>query len=213
MKKLTLIPFMILIAFLFSCSSDDNPTEPEGQKLKPKAPTVKTIDLPQHMVQSQDPHAQMAAGWIRMANSFTAYTGFFVPPEGAKSLPKVSDEGKYTWTVGALSITLIYSTDEESSSWKIILNGTDSDGTTYVNWVAMEAEQSADGNSGTMLMYKENTTEIEAKWTWNNASDGSYDFTYIDYSDFGGKLDIHVNADKSGEMYIYENIDGEFVLQ
>ena len=213
MKKLALIPLMIFVTLLFSCSSDDNPTEPTSQKIKPKAPTAKTIELPEHMVQSGDPHAAMAASWIAMANSFTGYSQFFVPPEGAKSLPKVSDEGKYTWNVGALAITLIYSTDDEYSKWKVIFNGTDDEGTTYVNWVYMEAEQTADGSSGTMLMYEENSTDVAYKWEWTSSDDGSYNFTFLDYSDSGWKLDIHVNADNSGEMNYYDNVDGEFVLK
>ncbi|VAX23897.1 hypothetical protein MNBD_IGNAVI01-270 [hydrothermal vent metagenome] len=215
MKKLTLIPLIIFITLLFSCSSDDNPTEPVGQKLEPKAPTVKTIELPEHMAQSSDPHAQMAEVWIGMANSFTAFSGLFVPPEGAKSLPKgnaLNDEGKYIWTVGPLSITLIYSSDDEYTRWKVIYNGIDN-GSAYVNWVFMEAEQTADGNSGTLLMYKENSTELAAKWTWNNAADGSYDCTFIDQTDAGWKLDVHENADNSGEMNFYEDVNGEFILR
>lgn len=213
MKKLILIPLIIFAVSLFSCSSDNNPTEPKDQTLKTKAPTLKSIELPEHMAQSGDAHAQMAAGWIAMANSFSVYSGLFVPPEGAKSLPGVIGEDKYTWTVGTLAITLVYSTDEEYSRWKIIYNGTDPNGTAFINWVFMEAEQTADGNSGSLFIYQDNSTDLAGKWTWNNSADGSYDFTFLDYSDSGEKLDIHTNSDKSGEMNLYENVDGQFVLR
>ncbi len=214
MKKLALIPFVIFLVLLFSCSSDDNPTESTSQQVKPKAPTLKSIELPEKMLQSNDPHAQLAATYISIANAFTTYQGLFTPPEGAKQLPKVNDERRYTWNVGALTITLVYSTDDEYTKWKIIYNGTDPNGTTYVNWVCIEAEQTADGNNGTLIIYQENSTELAAKWTWSNSSDGSSDVTFINYSeDSNWKLDIHSNADKSGEMNIYEEVDGQYVLR
>lgn len=215
MKKLTLIPLIIFLLLVFSCSNNDNPTEPENNNLKPKAPTFKSIEIPDHMKQSSDIHAQMAVVWLEIANSFTAYSSLFVPPEGAKSLPKVNalnDEGKYTWSVGTLSVTLIYSSDNEYTRWKVMFSGTDN-GTTYIDWVFMEAEQTADGKNGTLVMYEDNTTDIAAKWTWTNNSDGSSDYTFLNYSDSGMKLVIHVNADKSGELNFYENVDGGYVLK
>ncbi len=189
--------FLILGLFLASCAKK-NPTEPE--KTTPAELKIKTVDVPSAMKQISDPKAATTLGYVNLTNSFNSYQALFHIPQTATGA-----DGKFTWTHGGLSLTMFQDNSGGNNTWKMVFNGTDGE-TTYNNWVAMEASQSADEKNGWMKIYKENSTEVASKWTWTTDANGKYIFTLISYDGSEvNKIEITSNPDLSGELRFFTN--------
>jgi len=209
-KNISLFTLIFLI-ILSGCSKNDenNPVTPKTEE--PAKLELKEITVPEHLKQVQDQHAQIALGYIQMANGLTNYAAFFTPPSGAKHLPKSNSvEDEWTWTEDNLTVTLVYSEGESTISWKVILTGL-YEGFTATNWTFMEAEQSKDGNSGHLTIYKPVTTTIAVNWEWNNNSNGSSSFIFTNFES-SMKMQIDVNADDSGILKVFTANDSQFIL-
>ncbi len=199
MKKYlkTTLVFLIMGLFFASCSKK-NPTEPENPEAKQLI--IKTVDVPEAMKKVSDAKASTTVAYVNMTNGFKAYTILFQVPQTANSTGNT-----YTWTRGALTITMKYSEEGDNLSWKLVLNGTEN-GITYNNWVSMEALQTADQKNGWMKIYEENSTVVESEWTWTTNANGQYSFIMQSNSDNEiSKIEIKSNPDKSGELYFYTN--------
>ncbi len=211
--KKVIIGFLIsLIALSFTnCSKDENnPVAPE--KKEPAKLQVKEVQVPQHLSQVQDPHAQLVVGFVQLANGFKNYTPFFTPPSGATHVPKTNGvKDEWTWTSQGLTVRLVYNEGTESVSWKIYLTGV-FEGFTVNNWLAGEAEQNKDGTSGHLMVYDPPTSNVLTEWSWNTQSDGTYIFV-VNMYDSDEKIELTVNPDNSGTIQFYNSVDNTFVLE
>ena len=199
MKKYLKTTLLLLaIGLLFASCSKKSSTEPENPEAKQL--TIKTVDVPEAMKQVSDAKASTTVAYVNMTNSFNAYTTLFQVPQTANS-----SGNTYTWTRGALTITMNYSEEGNNLSWKLVFNGTE-DGITYNNWVSMEASQTADQKNGWMKIYEENSTVVASEWTWTTDANGQYSFIMQSNSDSEiSKIEVRSNPDKSGELYFYTN--------
>src|SRR5690606_38914961 len=80
--NLTKVFLIGLAIFAASCSSDDD-AEPKIGKKKLSFLEADPITPPSSLMNSDNVHAQTAAGWISSANIMSAYAGFFETPAGA----------------------------------------------------------------------------------------------------------------------------------
>jgi len=100
-----------------------------------------------------------------------------------------------------------------TSTWKIVFNGTDpNDGTVFVNWTFIQASEAADGNSGNMKIYMENSTEVVSEMNWYTDSATVYHFELYSYGIGGYKLLININPDNSGFLEMYDFYENQYVL-
>ena len=206
-KVLIILISLVLIIVHISCSDDDNPAGPnEGSA--PKQPTLKEIEIPEGLANKQDPYAQMAVGFMHMANGFKAFSSFFTPPSN-NFLAKLNDDGTFNWNVGGLAITMEYF-EEQNVGWRVILNGTDGE-FFYADWIYLEGEQALGGESGQITCFKKVTTEVDALWEWTLTNDGVYTMTMI-FNDEFDKVEIIDNGDLSGFVYHYEFHEGVYKL-
>ena len=154
------------------------------------------------MAQSEDTYAQMAAGYVEMANGFSTYGYLFAPPPRALCSVNRDGEWTYTWSVGNLIITLVITETSTNYYWKIYYDGTEGT-TTYDNFLFIEAEQTLDGSSGSLFIYIDPAqTGYALMWSWNIDADGAYHFTYELFEDV--KIEVVVNADGSGYLEFYD---------
>ncbi len=198
LRKLSLFIVPLLLVFLVTGCSDDEKTtdEFEGPEW-----TVDPVEVPENMAQSDDPFAQMAVGYVDLANGFSAYGGFFAPP--ARALCSVNRDGEweYTWSDGSLTVTLIITETSDYYYWKIYFDGTDGT-TTFDNFLFIEAEQTIDGSSGSLYIYDPGQTGYAFMWSWEIDADGAYHFTCEFFEDF--KIEVVINADGSGSVEFYD---------
>jgi len=212
-KSASWLSGLLIIAAIAGCSGDKGTNSPE--KSEPPAFEVRTISVPQKMIQSQDPMARMAVVYINMANAISNYISFLSPPASAKKLARpVSVQGwTYTWTEGSLAVTLKISETGDKYIWEVFLKGTDGK-FTYDNWKSLHSERTKDGNSGLMIVYEPVTTNPAMKWTWEvDPETEAYNFVMTTFGDGGGKIEIVSNPDGSGSLASYEGADGNYVLK
>jgi len=148
------------------------PTEP------PPAMSIGSVSVPTAMEQSENPMAQMAVGFVAMANAFSSYGAYLTPPGGKAAADGDGPPWEYTWSEGGLTITMTITEVGTEYHWDIVLDGTD--GTyTYTDWLVIHAEQAQDGSSGLMIVYEPVTTNILAQWSWSTDLSGVYTFEMI----------------------------------
>ena len=194
-EKLKIVLLIFTIGLLFISCAEENSTEPE--KTEAKQLNIKTIDVPAAMKQVSDPKASATVAYVSLTNGFQAYTALFQVPQGANSTGD-----KFTWTRGSLSITMYYE-EGDNLTWKLVFTGSE-DGTTYDNWIAMEASQSADEKNGWMKIYEDNSTVVASEWSWTTDSNGKYSFVLKNNDGESlDKIEIISNPDLSGELYFY----------
>jgi hypothetical protein len=198
-KLLSIIIMMLMLIFAACSDDDDDPTGPGNQGDAPEF-GMKRVEVPSAMAQSNDPHARMGAAYVSMINGINM--AFMTPPSG--SLAKVTDDPwVYTFEADGFIVTTTAWEDGDKYYWEIVFNGTDGV-YTFLDWKAMEAWQYIDGHAGEFMAYIEETTQLGAKWSWTENSDGSITYQFNDYTS-SELLEVIIYPDGSGVLSIYDN--------
>jgi len=198
---------VIVTAFVLvvGCSNDNN--TPSGNSGTVQAPSfsIDSVTVPDAMMQSSDPMAQMAVSYVMMANAFSAYWTWFAPPTSSNGPPWT-----YTWTDSNLTVTLTIKEQGNNWVWDIVFDGTGG-GYTYNNWLFIHAEQAQDNSSGQLLIYEPVTDSVAWIWSWDVDSQGVYHLVMISKSD-QSKVEVTVNPDESGHLKAYEEVAQNYQL-
>jgi len=215
MKKQRLILFtvlsLILVLFMGSCSKDDDDTQPQQQQQE--APQIETqiVELPEAMMQSNDPGATQATMYVNMANAFTGWSAMMVPPQ--KSVMD-GDPWVYTWSFneGAdnYSVTLTVYETSTQYEWTMVIDGT-MGGMTFANFLYMEASEMLDGSAGSFVMYDPETQGVAMMVSWSTDSNGVYNVVFEVPNEM--KIDMTSNPDGSGSVMVYEFYETEYLLE
>lgn len=220
MKKTTWMAWLLIFTaalFIGGCSSsdDDGPSGPSGDNPPEMGGTGVNITVPAGMANSQDPHAQIANGYIQMANSISDHGGFFTPPSGIRA---AAESWEYSWSEGGLTVTLIIEETSNMYTWDVYLDG--SDGYyTYDNAHMYHAWEYIDGSCGGLEFYSLDEYMGELEWTWCTDSAGVFTMTMTTYYELESfEIELVVYPDGSGdlsytfdgilELYIEWNADG-----
>jgi len=201
MKKLSWLTWLLVLMtaiFVGGCSSsDDGPSGPSGDNPPEFGGTDNVITVPQGMMNSQDPYAQMAVGYIQMANGVAGMGGWFEPPSGLRAAD--GPPWEYTWSDGDLTVTLIINETSTLYTWDVYLDGSDGY-ETYDDYHFYHAWEEKDGGCGGLEFFApEEDGYIE--WSWCTETDGTFTMNmyFTDgQSDF--TIDVLVYANGSGEI-------------
>jgi len=208
---------VMLAVFLGACSKDDddddNPT-PQQQE----APQIETqmVELPDAMIQSDNPGATQATSYVNIANAFVGWSGMMIPPNKSGSLKStMNDPWIYTWDyndgVDIYSVTLTVLETETQVEWTMVINGT-MGGEVFTNFMYMEASELLDGSAGTFVMYDwENQGAIGMIASWSTDSNGVYYVTFEVPNEI--KIEMVSNPNGSGSVMFYEFYDTEYLLE
>ena len=183
---------MFGLAFV-GCDKEKSPTAPTAEK--PKSPTIATFTGPN--TQSTNTYALEAKSFSQMFNGFGAQFSAYA------NIPGATQNGNtwtYTYTVQGFTETITTELlGDGSSKWKIIFNGTEPGGSvTFVNWVVMEGTSSADGKSGSLKFYENNSTTLEAEISWTTDAQGNE----------SGIMKTYTNGVTDNQIEVVNNIDG-----
>lgn len=223
MKRLSFKAAVILMAILLigaGCSKEKStsPTSPSpSNNNSPPALDVDQVTLPQGLVQSQDPMAQMVVGYVNMANSFAQYTALVSPPSGnmAPDLtsPYSGPPWVYTWDVNngpddTYTITLTIDETDTTYTWNVMVSGVVG-GVTVSDFKYVEGLESKDGSSGYLFIYDPETHNMAARFDWAATSDNQYTLHYTVPGSV--MISITVNPDDSGSINYYEWDGSDFI--
>ena len=215
-KLIRMVIIIFSVLFIISCSNDDNPVTPNENK-EAKELGLKEIKIPEKLVQSNDPHAQMCVGAINMVNGFKGFSAMAKPPAETNlhKIVETNEDWTRTWTDGQLSVTMKYYENDVSFGWQLFFTGSDNN-FTYSNWLAMKAEQKNDNSYGTLIIYKPVTDQVEFQWTWSQSQNGNSTFTMEIFGEDGlpqTKIEVVSNSDESGEVTFYNYVNGSYTKQ
>lgn len=214
MKISKLLSFLILAAIAMSCSKDDEP-EPriEDAALSFESGTV--LQVPQGLLDSDDPMAIQAASWVAMANALSA--NIITPPPGAtRTTDLITPVNGRT-----AALTGVVYKWEDSQTGKIAYQITDAE-TKYVfelfymglddtGWYRyFYAEESKDRSKGYMVVYDawgfmdESRGAEMMRWDWARKGD-IFTMEMADI-DFGFHFTVEVNTKtKAGSLVYFED--------
>jgi hypothetical protein len=173
--RTALLALVVAPLLIISCSKkSDNGTGP-GTGSEP--PTVPAPQLQTTVnITSTNPEAvaakALAESQLGLANVLAAYGTSFASQVNAADWGEKSG-GCWSWSSSESGCSVSFDVCDASGgyTWTYTLNGNCGD-TPYNRWVAFRVTTSADGLSGTVVLYEENSTTVMATWTWSVAADG-----------------------------------------
>lgn len=187
-----------VLAMIVGCELQNEAVGPDDQL--PPFPAV-VFKGPQ--TNSTNTEAQYTKAAVEAMNDFSSYFLIF------SGLTPTKSENAFTWTNTVQNLTIRLIATKQSSgdyAWRMIYNGTDSQGRSYNNWTSVEGTTSADSRSGAWTVYEENSTTKGADYTWSTSSANALTGTFKLYS--GSTLVTQIaltsNADNTGELKIYD---------
>jgi hypothetical protein len=78
LRRTQIIFPLFCFLLVLSCSDDNNPTDPNVSDGSTEL-SLKEITIPEGLINKQNPYAQIAVGYMQLANSFKSFSGFFSP--------------------------------------------------------------------------------------------------------------------------------------
>ena len=199
-----LIFFTAILSFIFinGCKKKDNPQPNDNVR----AFQVETITEPDAMAQSSDPGAQMASGYINMANGMSAFGAMMVPPKStpARHYKNSNDNNPeiHTWKIddgenNIYNVTLTITETSELYKWEMKVDGL-VDGHQMDNFIFIKAEQYKDGHDNTLTIYdQEKPLTASFIFKWHKTNDVAY-LTFEEPQSI--YLSYVVNPDNSGSV-------------
>ncbi|HXG37729.1 MAG TPA: hypothetical protein VNL36_03055 [Bacteroidota bacterium] len=186
------------LAVMAGCELQDQTTGPDSQP--PPFPVV-AFKGPQ--TNSTNAEAQYTKTAVEAMNGFSSYFLIF------SGLTATASENTFTWTYTVQNLTIRLTATRQSNgdyAWKMIYNGSDSQGRSYNNWTSLEGTTSADSRSGSWIVYEENSTTKAADYTWSTNSANALTGSFKLYSAgvLATQITLTSNADNTGELKIYD---------
>lgn len=179
MKVIKILFIGALLSIAFACSDDDDnkPTSLESAKLSFQNQDNR-ISPPSGLRSSENEYAQMAVGYIEMANSIGVYTEFMNVPNGATktSTPITAANGRvgstqteylvYIWSDESYG-SVAYQLSEQNDSYVFELFFKEVGASEWLKY--FHAEEKKDGSIGHMVIYDvftsdEGTEMIRYDW-------------------------------------------------
>lgn len=199
--------FIAAAALLIFAAGCDKTTDPSSSD-KPVL-AVASISLPAaNMIDTCNAKAYTYAATAQALIQFA--TVYANPALGT------SVNGVWTWSITESGVNATMTArllDDGRYSWKLVLNGTDTDdGTVYSNWTAFEATSSADGKSGTLTIYDDSptpSTTVDLVVTWSTGAN-NVATVELEFVQENVKF-VLVSNGTTGEVTEYVKVGGNWI--
>jgi len=212
LKLLILFTTIFSLVIVSSCKKDDEVSP--GNNDTPNY-EVKTVQVPDAMVQSSDPGAQQATSYINMVNGMTGYGGMMTPPSKSTPVTNFKDGAGdvYVWEINDgnthCTFTLKVSESVTTYYWEMIIDGT-MEGQVFNNFTYLKAEEAKDGSNSSFTVYDPETGGILMTMSWYESGSATH-FTFEVPNEI--LLTVDVNADGSGSIEMKEWMNGQYILE
>ncbi|HLT80078.1 MAG TPA: hypothetical protein VKZ86_03565 [Cyclobacteriaceae bacterium] len=203
--RITKLLLLAAAFFAFSCSDDDEPAPLEKRGIS-LAENDQVITVPQALLSSTDPYANMAAGWIMQANAMSAYLHFFDMPTGAQkseakitaSNGRVKDAGDhvtYVWSDTESGYSVAFQVSEETDRYVFEIFLKIEAGAEFLKY--FHAEEKKDRSEGFMKIYDifgiygDDASVVWINYEWTRAGN-IFNLSITEHSD-SFELDITID--------------------
>jgi hypothetical protein len=219
MKITRFLSFIAVMAIVFSCSKDEEPEPNIEQASLSLSKDKPIIEVPAAMATNEDEHAQMASGYVTMANGISSNLAMFTPPSNAVKSTTIitplngriastnADAVVYTWIHQGTSIAYQIRDLSDKYTYELFYKGASDTG-----WYRyLHAQEMKDKSAGYMVLYDlwNSTGDRSAallRWDWTRKNDL---FT-VTLKDVQGDFSIVVSVNtktKAGSVIFYEGKD------
>ncbi len=199
------IKFLLLFTTIFSiilstgCKKNDTAEPGNAKEFQ-----VQTITVPDAMSQSSNQGAQLAAGYIGMANGMAAFGAMMTPPKSAVAIHyKGSGEPEiHQWNVddgedNNYTVTLTITETTDLYKWEMKVDGL-VEGQQVDNFIFIKAEQYKDGHDNSITVFDpHNPLTISFVMNWHKVNDIFY-ITFEEPQSI--KVGFVIYADGSGSI-------------
>jgi hypothetical protein len=205
--------------FAFSCSKDEEPSlEKRAISL---AESDQVIPAPSALLTSDDPYAQMAAGWIMQANAMSSYLYFLEMPSGAQksearitaSNGRVKDAGDhvtYIWTDQQSGYSVAFQVSEETDRYVFEIFLKIEAGTEFLKY--FHAEEKKDRSEGFMKIYDifgiygDDASVVWINYEWTRAGN-IFNLSITEYSEsFEAAITVDLGSKTGSVTYYLEGV-------
>ncbi|UII22574.1 hypothetical protein [Fulvivirga ligni] len=202
------LTLFVLAISLFSCSKDDEPSDPKLSETNLFFMDEEIINLPTGLTQSDDPRANTLSFYMTYIGILSSYGSYFTVPEGAStSGPITASNGRlsdntetYVYNYGGYIIANQITDQGSSYLYEVFVKIENED---YKKWY--EASQKKDKSEATFTYLDPEEDERVELVSWTiKKNDNGYFIRYVTAED-EGVTEIQSNTDKSGTMVVIEN--------
>ncbi|MCK9409039.1 MAG: hypothetical protein WCX28_05745 [Bacteriovoracaceae bacterium] len=199
--KCYLFVFSLIVAVaMIGCKDEDSPTTP-AQK-----PTSPQISFSGPNTQSDNQYANQAKA---SAQSFNSQGELF---KAFAQLPGTQNGNVWTYSFTANGLTETITSELLSNGsyrWKIVFDGLYEDDDTTItvqHWTAFEGTTTADGKTGSWVVYEYNSTVKQGELIWASDASGNETGTFITYTHGVAekKLEVVNNVNGTGKLIYYQ---------
>ena len=213
MNKLLKIQLVLALIFAAACSDDESNSNPNGDLANAKlsfAGSTSIVEVPEGLASASDSVAKETYSFVQLANEMTGLIGNFSPPPGATTSSKriVPANGRvkdgeylvYTWEDSGFTFVYQLSQTSDSYAFEILLKEIDSAEFLRVIY----AEEKKDQSEGFLRFYGAGSESDAALALYEWKREGGVFSLTVTYNIGGFKMEIVINADKSGSMKTFE---------
>lgn len=217
MKISRILSMAALLAIAVSCSKDDDAEPKIEDAALSFSQNSPVLEVPQALVTNDDPYAQMASGWISMANGMSANLALFTPPAGAARSTDLitpvngrvsSSSGVvYTWSDPQYGSVAYQIRDEgDYYAFELFYKGLDDAG-----WYRyLYAQEAKDRSAGYMRLYDawgymSDSRDAEImRWDWTRKGD-VFTFKFSEQESQIQVILVVNTKTKAGSVVYYES--------
>ncbi len=222
MKISKILSLLVLVVVAMSCSKDDEP-EPRIEDAALSFENGTVLQVPQGLLESDDPMAMEAAGWVSMANTLSA--NLITPPPGATRTTELITpvNGRtsalsgvvYIWEDSQVGKVAYQITDADSKYvFELFYKGMDDTG-----WYRyFYAEELKDRSKGYMAIYDawgfmdESRGAEMMRWDWSRKGDMFTMEMANSEGDFNFIVEINTKTKAGSVVYFYDGIKQSEVI-
>ena len=193
---LKILSVLFLALFIVTGCKKDKDNTPSVQYQAPSfASNYQVVEVPTQLTSSEDVYAQMAGGYMAMANAFASYSGYFNVPSNAVQSVTKSSGVIYTWSYGGITVKLTFDEDATFRYWVWYINGAK----------YMDCKESKLADSGSFNVYDiDNGGAAVLVYNWSKTG-SAVDVTLKLIGSDSIFFKIHTSLDgKSGTFDLYE---------
>ncbi len=222
--KVTKLLLLAAAIFAVSCSKDEEPSL--EKKAISLAENDQVIVAPAALLASDDPQAQLAAGWIMQVNAMSSYLQYFNMPAGAQkseapitaSNGRVKDAGDhvtYVWNDAQSGQSVAFQITEESDRYVFEIFLKLDAGADFLKY--FHAEEKKDRSNGFMKIYDifgiygDDASVVWINYEWSR-SGNIFNLTMTEYSESFKVVVTFDQATKAGTVAYYFDGVKEYLL-
>ena len=222
-RNLIVIVILSILIICLACSNKKPAPLEEWDNQYPPVFVHKSIEIPEMLRQNLDSMAQILVGYVDTFNETEKYVPLLNPSSDTSLSEYTITEFGPPWVEswksneGFLILLIIYGNDERHD-WELKFWGQDSvNNKFYDKWIVLTAYNDFEGNSGSIVLYDENSKDRYSDYSWYTyplSSQYYRSFQMTSYKENASDMvEMNLNYDRSGVFTLYGSQEEKIYIE